>query len=184
MPPKFFTAFFDPEIGPQWYLGKPIDRGGTEIQAVQFTSGQSYRGPPPHSVKIYQAGPPTEVSFGWMNLPVFSDSARSAIESVAAQDCEFFTIDIQGTGRPWHILNAIALVDCFDVNRSEFEQEGEGDQAEYDWVYKLVIDPARVGPHELFRIRGYALDLIVSEKVKAAIERLPRHGVSFKCVTP
>ncbi|MFO0820020.1 MAG: hypothetical protein U1A77_18870 [Pirellulales bacterium] len=119
-----------------------------------------------------------------MNLPVVSDLARSAIESVAAGDCEFFTIDIQGTGRPWHILNAIALVDCFDVYRSNFKQKGEGDQRKYEMVSKLVIDPARVGTHELFRIRGYDLHLIVSERVKAAIERLPRYGVDFKCVTP
>jgi hypothetical protein len=40
---------------------------------------------------------------------------RSRRDRVADQDCEFFTIDIQGTGRPWHILNVIALVDCLDV---------------------------------------------------------------------
>jgi len=181
----FYSAFFDPMIVDQWYLSAPLDRGGGEIHAARFASGRPYLGTPPCSMKIYQAGIPVEVSFGRSNVPVVSDAARFAIESVATQDCEFFPIDLPGTGKRWHILNAISLVDCFDVDRSVFEEAtGEGDEREYDSVWKVVIDPVRAAGHDLFRIRGYDLDLIVSERVKVAIESLPRHGVCFTRVTP
>lgn len=186
---KYYIATFDGRILDQWHLSAPIDRFGNKIRASKFTVGRECDGAAPAEVPIYQASKSLQVSFGDEKMVVVSAQAKTAILAVEARDCQFFKVRIPGIPEPWFLLNAIVLVDCFDEKRSVSERQEPTDgnaphDVEYDMVAKLVIDPARVGDHDLFRVRGWDIDLIVSDRVKAALERLPSHGVLFKCVTP
>ena len=183
---SYFIATFDARIRDQWHLGLSLDGGGTELRGGLFTMGRPYQGVLPATIPIYQAGRPVEVTFGDEKMVVVSPRARKAIETVAAKDCQFLPVSIQGTTGPWYVLKAIALVDCFDESKSIFEMGPANDSGvrDYDMVARLVIDPARTDNHELFRVQGWDIDLIVSDAVKNAIEGVPNHGVLFKQVTP
>jgi hypothetical protein len=179
----YHIATFDPRIADQWHLSRPRDTDGNEIGGYHFTSGRPYVGPRAASIPIYQDGRPMEVSFGEEKIVVVSNRAKAALENVAAQDCQFFEVAIPRMMQPWHILNAIHLVDCFDETMSRFSP-GPADGERYALVTRLVIDPARVRGQQLFRVRRWDVDLIVSDAVKSVIEQIPNHGVRFIQVTP
>jgi hypothetical protein len=183
---SYFIATFDARIRDQWHLGSPLDGGGTELRGGLFTMGRSYQGARPATIPIYQTGRPVEVTFGDEKMVVVSQTAKQAVERVAAKDCQFIPVSIPGMNAPWFILNAIALVNCFDESRSIYEAGASNSpqSPDYDAVARLIVDPARIGNHQLFRVQGWDVDLIVSDTVKSAIEAISNHGVLFKQVTP
>jgi hypothetical protein len=180
----YYIATFDPRIADQWHLGAPRDADGNEIPGYYLTSGSTYSGPQPVKVSIYQDGRPLEVSFNHEKVVAVSSRAKEAMEAVAPQDCEFFEVAIPQMTHPWHILNAIHLVDCFDEAKSSFDFAPSDDDQRYAIVTRLIINPARVRGQQLFRVQRWDVDLIVSDAVKAAIESVPNHGVRFIQVTP
>lgn len=179
----YYIATYDPHIADQWHLAAPRDADGNEIRGYQFREGRPYMGSRPVQVPIYQDGRPLELSFGAEKMVVVSHGARLAIEPLAAQDCQFFAVSIPRMPSPWFILNALNLVDCFDEAKSRYSKM-PGDERRYAIVTRLMLDPTRIRGQQLFRVKGWNVDLIVSEIVKAAIEGVPNHGVWFKQVTP
>ena len=179
----YHIATFDPRIADQWHLSAPRDVAGDEIRGYHFTLGRPYSGPQPATIPIYREGRSLEVSFGAEKIVVASNRAKAALEVIAAQDCQFFEVAIPRMTQPWHILNAIHLVDCFDESKSRFSP-GPADGERYALVTRLVIDPTRVRGQQLFRVQRWDVDLIVSDAVKAVIEQIPNHGVRFIQVTP
>jgi Immunity protein family (Imm11) len=180
----YHSATFDPHIADQWHLDVPRDGEGNEIRGYHFTSGHPYSSTRPVKVSIYQDGRPLELSFNSEKVVVVSSRARKAVEAVAPKDCQFFDVAIPRMTQPWYILNAIHLVDCFDEAKSRFDLAPSETGRRYAIVTKLIIDPAPLRGQQLFRVRNWDVNLIVSDAVKAAIEGIPSHGVWFKQVTP
>lgn len=178
----YYIATYDPRIADQWHLAAPRDAHGNEIRGYQFRLGRPYAGPQPVKVPIYRDGRPLEVSIGAEKMVVVSQQAMQVIEPLAAGECEFFAVTIPRMSLLWYILNACTLVECFDEARSRFTP-GSGDER-YSIVTRLMLDPDRIRGHQLFRVKGWDVDLIVSDTVKAAIEGIPNHGVLFRQVTP
>jgi hypothetical protein len=180
----YFIATFDPRIADQWHLAAPLDENGNEIRGYHFTSGRPYAGLPPGKLPIYQDGRPLEVSFGFEKMVVVSPQAKQAVAAVAGQDCEWFEVAIPRMTQPWHILNAVHLVDCFDEAKSHFTRAPSDSRGRYAIVTKLIIDTARLRGQQMFRVRYWDVNLIVSDAVKTAMESVPNHGVWFIQVTP
>jgi uncharacterized protein DUF1629 len=79
--------------------------------------------------------------------------------------------------------------ECVDEQRSEgvsrwTAEDGRPDRiGDYHAMDKLVIDPERAGGLDFFRVAHYSIALIVSERLKRAMEDAKLLGPRFEPVT-
>jgi hypothetical protein len=91
-----------------------------------------------------------------------------------------------GTGLPgYFIMNAVFREACLDERRSRLEcytpELGDADKVgRYRMMYQLMIDPVRTHDRHVFRVEGWIVQLIVSERIKDAIETIHDLGVEFE----
>src|SRR5688572_475928 len=87
------------------------------------------------------------------------------------------------------IANALRTADCVDEQRSRgvelwTAEEGPPDRiGDYHAMDKLMIDPARTGGLDFFRVTRYLVALVVSERLKRAMEDAKLLGPKFDPVT-
>jgi hypothetical protein len=63
-------------------------------------------------------------------------------------------------------------------------EDGRPDKiGEYLEFMQLTIDPSRIEGSHVFRIWGSVVELIVSDAVKSAVEKVANLGIVFKSVT-
>jgi hypothetical protein len=95
-------------------------------------------------------------------------------------------------GRSLEILNVLDFVDCLDLGRSRGilyfdEREGPGGVNRNEaikYIRQIAIDRSRAAGHHIFRIKGYSQPLIVSQRVRSAIEACGARGAMFMEVMP
>ena len=99
-------------------------------------------------------------------------------------DTEWIEVCIDGSDHSYSILNVLAERDCTDTERSEFtrweKSDGRADKVgEFRMFTKLLIDPRRCGDAEIFRLDGWNIALVVSERVRGMLEGVRDLGVKF-----
>lgn len=162
--------------------------GILQIDAREFAEGRRYQGLTPVSVPLDVDGPRPEFTFGSGSMPVISDTLAEMIESLCPGDVQRFPITVLPSVSGYEILNVIATADCFDETLSHFKkwtpENGRPERVgDYRDVYPLRIDPRRTDSHDIFRILGWVGALIVSDRLKTAMEGIDNLGVVFEPVT-
>ena len=111
--------------------------------------------------------------------------------AIVRSDVQWIPVWIDGHmpfgGRPeFAALNALRVVRCLDEGRSEFQRWTANDHrpdltGQYRQVTRLVVDARKIpeGIH-MFRIEGWPVALIVSEEVRAEMERAGCLGAKFQ----
>lgn len=166
-----------------------IDLDGVcEIDAREFTEGRRYDGLTPVTVPLEVDGPRPEFTFGAGAMPVVSRRLAELIESICPTEVQRFPITALPSITGYEILNVTAIADCLDETISTFKkftpESARPDRVgDYSEVGRLRIDPRRTNNHDIFRIRGWEVALIVSDRVKAAMEGIENLGVIFDPVT-
>jgi Immunity protein family (Imm11) len=169
----------------KWFLDEPLSAKGDEIDAREFTEGALYQGIPPARVPIGNPGQEVAFNLAAFDMPVVSTRVAEAVSRIAADDVQFFPVEIPGAREEYQILNAVHSLDCLDETRSEFTRWQEGDHrsdliGQYRMISTIRIDPARTRNHQLFRIKNWPMALLVSEKVVNALGDTPDLGVVFE----
>lgn len=163
--------------------------GLCEIDAREFSEGRRYEGLTPVTVPLDVDGPRPEFTFGSGNMPVVSQALADVIESICPADVQRFPITVLPSTTGYEILNVTAVADCLDETLSEFVQkwtpeDGQpGKVGQFRAVGVLRIDPRHTSNHHIFRIRGWEAALIVSHRLKEAMEGIENLGVVFEPVT-
>jgi hypothetical protein len=91
-------------------------------------------------------------------------------------EAQFIPAQVEGQSEPYFVLNPLRIVKCVDEARSEefsVYEPGYDDPEKvghYRYVSGLKIDPEKVGDASVFHPWGWTVVLIVSERVKRAIE--------------
>jgi hypothetical protein len=116
----------------------------------------------------------TQTAFGFI---VVNSRFVSVCEQLGIQhEFQLIPARVEGQAEPYFILNPLRIVKCIDEARcEEFSywepRHGEPERVgHYRHVSGLKIDPEKVGDASIFRPWGWTGDLIVSERVKQAIE--------------
>jgi hypothetical protein len=84
----------------------------------------------------------------------------------------------------------VRLIDCLDEDKTKFAKWAPGDHradlvGHYRWAADLTVDPERIPPDaHFFRIARWAVALIVSGELKAAMEHAGCLGARFDDVSP
>jgi hypothetical protein len=170
----------------RWHLGEVRTSAGFE---PELTSGISFRHEGPLMVEVTRPGLMLDFSLTSFGVPVATAALSCVVAMAAGVDVECLPLGISGqTGMM--ALNAVRVIRCIDEARSEFikwtAQDHRADLAgQYRQVTRLVIDPLLVPDDaHFFRLEGWLVGLIVSDAVKAAMERAGCLGAKFVDVFP
>lgn len=170
----------------RWHIGRVYGPGETIpwlTGGVRLDPERSLHTP----IKYFGPVPDfSETSFG---VPIAVDALARAIQSVAGADVQCLPVDIEQHAG-FMALNAVRVVRCVDEDRSDFTrwttEDARPDLAgQYHHISPLVVDPRRI-PEDahFFRVEAWLVGLIVSDAVKAAMERAGCAGAKFIDVNP
>lgn len=187
----------------RWHLCDLLDDTGTELDAREFRYGNRFNlGPPlkcfkwnedtlidikpPLRLMWSRDGKPLDFTYTDSVMPVVTKKVAEILAKFAEKDIQRFPVKVDRMEEEHEIVNVTSLIDCIDTKKSDIEWWKEGNNVRPDLagqphsISNLTIDPSRVGDHHVFRLKGWTLSLIVSQKVKNAFEQAGVTGVLFK----
>lgn len=187
MPKRYFDLADDVYLPGRWELGHPLDQNGQQFEDPwQFRVGEPARFKSPLRLPIKKPGTPLGFSHAAFSIPVVHVSVASLLSEMAPNDVELIPLEIDGQPDQFCILNVTRLVPCIDDKASGEvrywkPEDGRPEKTgQYRAVYRMRIDPSKVGDAKVFRTSGWTVALIVSEEIKEALERLGTTGTRFK----
>ncbi|WP_246137780.1 imm11 family protein [Myxococcus llanfairpwllgwyngyllgogerychwyrndrobwllllantysiliogogogochensis] len=172
----------------KWSLDKPLDSQGRELEDFrEFTSGRPAQVSGRLAIPIDESGRRLDYSTAGAGMtPVVHVRVATLFAELAPNDVQLIPVDIKGCPDEYLILVATRLVRCIDDKASEevlywkAEDERPEKLGQYRSVYGLRIDRSKVGDAKVFRTWGWSGVLIVSEDIKAALERAKVSGAEFE----
>lgn len=178
---KFYRLVDDITIPKRWHLGSATLLDGRE---PRFRVGLRFDSAEVVNIPVTHAGRALEFSLTSFAVPVTTKKLAEVVSVLAGGDVQLVPVCIAAhTGMV--VLNALRVVRCLDESRSEFvkwtRQGHRPDLAgQYRQVTRLVLD-ASVIPADarVFRIEGSLVELVVSERVKEAMESAGCLGAKF-----
>ncbi len=182
---RYFRLTGDVHIPGRWYVQGPWDAEGRRIIPGRLQEGNalSVDWMPFFSVRYPgQALDYTETEA----TAVVSHRFVSLCEQLGIQnDVQFIPARVENKSEQYFILNTLRIIRCIDEARCEEvtfwePRHGEPERVgEYRNVAGLRIDPTKVGGANIFRPWGWTVVLIVSERVKLAMEEEGLSGARF-----
>ncbi|WIG93052.1 DUF1629 domain-containing protein [Myxococcus sp. SDU36] len=184
---RYFRLKGDVQAG-NWYLGEPLTRQGREPEDIrEFTSGRPFRGDGRLTLSIREPGCRRDFSMAGVGMtPVVHVRVAAIFAELAPNDVQMIPVALKGYPDEYQILVATKVVRCIDDNASsevEFwlpEDERPDKLGQYRNVVDMRIDRTKVGDAKVFRTWGWTVALIVSEDIKAALERAQVTGAKFE----
>jgi hypothetical protein len=124
-----------------------------------------------------------------MGIPVVHRRVVSLFERLGIdKEVQFIPAEVEGQTDPWFILNILQVIRCIDDARCEevLYWKPEDDRPDklggYRNVRGLKVDLEKIGEANVFRPWGWLVTLIVSERVKQALEEERITGIDFAAV--
>ncbi len=114
---------------------------------------------------------------------VISEKFKRALDAFGIDNVQYVPADIydeveRRTYSDFFVANIIGLVDCIDMQRSKLTMRAALPDKIRD-IEELHIDEARAKGHSLFRLDRQFTIILVSERLKNALERSGLRGVGF-----
>jgi hypothetical protein len=183
---RFYELFFDSRIREQWVLAEPIDDQGEEIDPWQFFSGQPIALVGTPRIPLAATGRALDFSFTTLSIPIVHARLVPVFEHLASkQEIQFLPVEVTGQTESYFIANILRVIPCIDDVRCERveywrPEDGAPDRVgDYRLVRGLRINPTQAGDSDIFRPRGWNSVLLVSERLKQALEDEQVGGVRF-----
>ncbi|MFY0575461.1 imm11 family protein [Cystobacter fuscus] len=176
---------------PQWIIATPVPASGGEFdEPWMFGEGRLLQHPGAMKTQVEHQGERRAFVFaGLESVPVVSEAVANVFRALASDDVQLFPVTLEGESGQYFVVNAGKTIDCIDeANCREVHLHDEDDpeparRGAYRWIYGLRIVPAKTEGARVFRPKRFTHALIVSEEVKAALERVGNLGVYFERVT-
>jgi hypothetical protein len=203
----YFELEDDLRFRGRWYLNRLCDAAGTALDSRQFQYGRRVDLGPPLKATTWKEGLPAEprlpltvlldpersgvpLDFTFTNedMPIVTSRVGAILASIAGRDIQRIPVLVESREEPYEIVNVVRVIDCIDTNRSEIQWFKPGNTVRPDlagkpeMVTRLIIDPARVGEHHMFRVEGWEIVIVVSDVMRRAIAGARVSGVRFRRV--
>lgn len=183
---KYFCLEDDMRISGRWHVKSPVDDKGSEIIPWQVMEGRPVTLDGPWRLPLMRQGHELDFSLTGLHIAVVSQQFVHLLERLGIQDeVQFIPARVDGHPEPYFILNPLHIIKCVDESKcEEFALWGpeDGDPevvGHYRFIHGLRIDPTGVGNVQIFRPWGWQIAMIVSERVKLAIEEADLVGPVF-----
>lgn len=178
---RFFRLRDDVTIPGRWHIGELRLADGS---VPLLDAGVRFNEHDPLIGTITHPGQVLDFGFTSFAVPLATRALAEAVVSAAGSDVQRIPVIIAGQAGI-DVLNSVRVVSCVDEKKSEFTrwtaQDHRADLAgQYRQMTKLVLDASAI-PNEahFFRVEGWLIALIVSEKVKIAMEAAGCRGAKF-----
>ncbi|MFL5353698.1 imm11 family protein [Archangium sp.] len=185
---KYYEIYDDVYIPGRWHLRMPLheQEGDEELFDVwRFKEGRVLNIEKPIRLSVKPAGVALEFSYS-LGGPIVHRRVVALFERLGIQkEVQFIPVEVEGQTEPYFLLNALQVIRCIDDARCEEvfhwrPEDGEPDRVgEYKNVRGLKVDPSKIGEAHIFRPWGWEVVLIVSERVKRAMEEAGITGTKF-----
>jgi hypothetical protein len=183
---KYYDIFDDMRVPGRWHLRRPVDGQGQWVDASQFKEGRALDVEGAIRFPVKPAGVALEFSLSSFAIPVVHRRVVALFERLGLQkEVQFIPVEVEGQTEPWFILNALQVIRCIDDARCEevlywLPEDNRPDVVgQYRNVRGLKVDPSKIGEANIFRPWGWEVVLIVSERVKRAMEEAGITGARF-----
>ena len=185
MAQRFFDLADDVYIPRRWHLDTPIDNQGHMVHDWDFKRGTSVHVEGRLKIPIEIAGRPLDFTEAGIRIPVVHVKVASMLAEKARGDVQLIPADIEGQPDQYFVLVVTRLIRCIDEQASRIlfwtHADGEPERVgQYRDVRDMRIDKAKVGNAQVFRPEGWEVALIVSERIKDALERMGATGTRFQ----
>lgn len=177
---RFFELEDDVHVPGRWHLGEILAVDGTE---PRLSAGIAYAGGELFG-RIDQPGSELDFQLSSFAVPVSRARLAATIEGIAGPDIQRVPLTLKGHDG-FEVLNALRTVACLDEGRSEFTKWTEKDRrpdkvGHYRMVTRLRVDVGQVPRGvDIFRVEGWRVALIVSERMRAAMDAVGSRGARF-----
>lgn len=183
---KYFCLRDDIRIRGRWHVKSPVDDKGEDVVPWRLMQGVAVKLSGPWSLALMRQGHALDFSLTGRHLAVVSQSFVAVLERLGIQDeVQFIPARVEGHLETYFVLNPLRVIRCIDESRCEEIELREPDPNEpeladqYQYVRGLRIDPTAVGNVDIFRPARWQIDIVVSERVKLAIEEEDLVGPVF-----
>ena len=187
-PQRYFELWDDLHVAGRWHLSAPdVDEQGREIDPWQFKDGEVVKLEAAPLLRMIRPGRALDFSLTGLTVPLVHGRVVSLFERLGFdQEVQFIPARVEGFTEPYFLLNALRVLRCIDDARCEHvlywlpEDNRPDKSGQYQNVRGLKVDPAKVGDSNIFRPWGWTVTLLVSERIKLALERAGITGTRFR----
>lgn len=178
---QYFRLLDDVTVPKRWHLGAAALADGTE---PRLRAGIRFDSPQTPVIPVTHAGRALDFTLTSFAAPVAKRGLAVAVAAVAGTDVQCIPVNIADHA-DMVVLNALRVLRCVDERRSDFVKWTKLDHradlaGQYRQITKLVLDATAVPNNaHFFRIDGSFAELIVSEAVKNAMDRVGCLGAKF-----
>lgn len=188
---KFYKIGADLNNHDKWFLDQPVDANGREVVAGQFGLGRHWDISDRLRNSIRNPGPAVSFSLGGLGAFFVAKALMDElVKALPAGNVQAVPVDIEGVEEPYEILNVLDVVDCVDEDRTGFsmfprwtKEDGRPDKVGDYRINVLRIDPARASGHDLFRVKGWLVGLVCSERIRDLLVANGATGIRFTPVS-
>lgn len=187
VPRQYFDLWDDLYVPGRWHLSAPdVDERGREIDPWQFKDGEVIKLEAAPVLRMIRPGAPLDFSLTGLTVPLVNGRVVSLFEHLGLeQEVQFIPARVEGFTEPYFLLNALRVIRCIDDARCEevlywLPKDNRPDKlGQYRNIRGLRVDPAKVGDSNIFRPWGWTVTLIVSERIKRAMDGEAITGTRF-----
>lgn len=182
---RFFDLADDVYIPRRWDLGMPKNSQGEKLDDWLFRLGEPVQIQERLKIPVRGAGTPLDYTEAGVRLPVVHVRVASLFAELAPDEVQLLPVDVEGQPDQYLILVATRRIRCIDEQASRIElwthEDGVPHKVgQYSSVRDLRIDKSKVGNAQVFRCDGWEGALIISDKIKTALERMGATGPKFE----
>ncbi len=139
------------------------------------------------NISIRKKGIPIDITFADFGLPIVNEKIKDAI---GEDDAQYLPVKIPGIDANYYLMIIAIEVECVDELKSVFDKWLVDDPirpdkaGQYKTIYKLIINPLQVPDQvNIFRLKSYNVDIIISDKLKSVFEKNNVTGINFTKVS-
>jgi len=174
----------DLNVPRRWFLGNLRDRQGVEVDPGLFTIGRSVENLDECIIDVRDGKKALGFTFSDFDAPVVDATVLALLKELCGRSIQTIPVAVSGHRDRYWMLNVTTVVDCIDESATEIERWTADDEepervGQIRGLANLTIDPARAAGAELFRPKGWEIQLLASSRVHDAMTRAKVAGVQF-----
>lgn len=185
---NYFRIDADRNARDRWFLGSPINARGEECDPRVFVEGKVQLIGGGLTLPLRRNGRPVDFNLGDFDMPVLGADIIDKLTNLVDLRVQRIPVGIAESMSRFDILNVLDVVECIDDVKSVYTRWHENDgrpekTGQYRMIVDLRIDPERARGHHLFRPKEWDVALIVSDRMKNALEELEVTGLEYQLVS-
>ncbi|HEY0154080.1 MAG TPA: hypothetical protein VGB92_18850 [Longimicrobium sp.] len=167
---RYYELQDDVTIPNRWFVREPVAGGAPPVRGNEFLRGTVIQHSGQFFAGLRRPGEPLDFTFADFGVPIVRRDIAERLGSLAEGDLQRIPVEIGGQSGAYDIINVVAVADCLNKKRSKitYWTEADGLPEKVGKCFSVidpVIDPVRVGAHDVFRIAGWVPPIVVSERV-------------------